>query len=1380
MKVSLDLNTAKAVNFTGFKTTKDDRGYRVYEFSYPHDPENQNLYLEIFSVDQDKNGNYKIHDVVTNRKGERKQIISPNGTKLNLTREYGLTDNVDFAYHFIIEDKKSGFFKPAIDAGDSIDNRPEKHNENDTRVYNIVTANQSEFNRGGAMRLVITDSQHVGRVYKDNKVDYDRAIAQKAENAVKTLVNKFGGTLAGVEHGIVKGDYDTDIIALPFTDQTNVYWTKNLFQIDPSIGNINNYASMQREMFKRDKHYVSDGAFVNEGLEGVHFAHMLKWGEESPYFRWFKASNLKDSPLSLGIFSRDTKYIAQKPVNMPLVYEQDSDGHISWKKNKKFDINRPNYIQYFNKKFVTEEEQKDTQNLIKTYSKLNTDYIYDSNTSNHTIPPYHVEMNPDYYHANILRINEHNKNNPHDIIRLDSYKAARMLSDGEYHSVDEGFESGFETWDANPDIAKLNFGFSNADNKLLMNLKPSERKFELVKIKRANAQVQDYTVDAGKYWTRKTNDIFRLYVAKNIEEVAKLDKSNASLAAEKLRKKAQEGILPNTIAPKIEDKEVRNVLAGLYNGRKLSTEDKKSQILEGLMNLPLDSIEFDDNLVGTLASPLISKRASTLDEVGKTRYDLYKAGNPNLAEEYKLSYNKMESLYKGEMLNFAVSVLDKVNNELPSDNKLFEGDKVTEFGQYTLPLIVPMIAKYEIIKSLAPDTKLKIDDQTGEIAYDYNKLKEVSLQTIGVRNPGSPEDEALMVLSALQKGLKNLNSDKEIVKSITTILKGTNAKSFALADYIIDKSQAGLDWRIDATKDIADIEALRNFNTDFETTWQNVIDFWKRFAQGILQENPYAYMVAEITDVGDLHKDKAGYTSSKFPKNEDIIPKFLRETGITSTADYTYFFYEIARMFSKSYQTGDPLTNDPNGLTEHLYKKLMKDGNPFLKSASLPSILYSYTFVSNHDKPRPLHCAALDMGLFYADLNNPACIFREDAYRMSTNNFFDGVSKHDLDNFDFEKVSPKAVAMGMALRKGFITTLEQYKKDNRISGEEFHDAFVSISAALSDMTNGKFLGKRFEPDSFGVKPIDINIDMVIKQAKTKHRLKLPSSVMKDFSNDTFKQVLDPAVPKLLATMKYLVALPGRPTLFDGDDMGSTGWDSETKNMHLQCRNKVHEEWVDKKSSKYKEFLTEHKKNFDAVMGLRNRPEFEPLNNGAPFVLPAQDAKNQDNESVGYKIPALLRQSTNGKMTISLFNTADRNRGNGRFAFDNQMTYEPEHLVLDSIKLNFENQDDKNIMMSGEYGIGVPGLKNKLIFRNADNKDDIYYVNEFEGKYYLKHGSGDGRIYLNDTTMNLYHDPKDNPQPTFQGRYYTQTPKFAANAYANETIQCGKKLSICTK
>ena len=59
-----------------------------------------------------------------------------------------------------------------------------------------------------------------------------------------------------------------------------------------------------------------------------------------------------------------------------------------------------------------------------------------------------------------------------------------------------------------------------------------------------------------------------------------------------------------------------------------------------------------------------------------------------------------------------------------------------------------------------------------------------------------------MVISKMRKGIKHLDvsPESDIVQSIVKSLKGTSVESFKLADLIVDKTQSGLDWRIDATK----------------------------------------------------------------------------------------------------------------------------------------------------------------------------------------------------------------------------------------------------------------------------------------------------------------------------------------------------------------------------------------------------------------------------------------------------------------------------------------------------------------------------------------------------------------------------------------------------
>ena len=1379
VKINLDLNRDKIScknnpSFEGYKFVKSENGFREIEFAYPFDETKEKCYLEVYKLDTDPQGNYFTTGKAYSRSGEDKIQMKSGPNRIDLSRVFGIADNQAFAYHYLLVDK-NGFVKTRYDAGDVIDERmgdPDKR-----KIFNVVTPKKSNLSRGGSMKLVIIDSQKVGYVYNDkNVVVKDKNLEERGEKGIKTIANKFGGTLAGLEHAIDNGEYDSygRIISLPiFTDDNfsaHAYWNKNCMQMASSLGNINNYASLQRKMFAHGLNFVSDGAFVNEGLEGIHFKHMLKWGEDSPYFNWFKASGIKDNPLSLGVFAKNKDFISHKIVNSPYVYVQDRGGYISIKSgNKHYDKTKPTYIQFFDTRLVSEKERKDTTSLIDTYSKMSTSNVYELHTHNDLIFPYSFEIDPEIYNKNIKVLNQYNRTNDGRIVNLTSPTAARLLSKFDTFVVDGKFESGFDTWEANPDIAKLNFVFSNADVKALKNYHIDDREREKDKIIRGNWQVQDYAVTSGQYWTQKTDDILRLYVAQNLKNV---EKDNPNLVFNRISGMANNKIFPASAKVEITRSEVANVLEGHYFGKRLlSKEDKKLQILEGLMNTPLDSFELGDNIVSVLGSPLISKRAATVDEIGVPRYKLYKNGNKNLPLEYKKTYDKMDKIYTAEMSDFATTVLDHVNSVMPEDRKLFKGDEVTDYGKYVLPLMLPSIAKYAVIKSLAPDITVAIDKNSGEMSYDYKALKQVSLQGLDITNPSCPEDEANMLLNKLQKGMRKLDSsiDGEMVESIVRALKDTNVYSFKLADLIIDKTQSGLDWRIDAAKDIADMESLRKKQSKFENEWEDAIKFWSRFTQGVISKNPNAYSVAEITDVGDLHRIAYGGQSRRFPKVSDALSKFQRETGMTSTANYSHFFTSLIKMFTKSFEDGSTY-GDNKYAQRVLFEQLVKGDESFIKSGGLDSVIYSYTFIGNHDKARALHCATLDMSMFHTDLTNPANYdYRRRAYQIVENKFLDHISPHEIANYDFSAVSPKAVAMADALHPAFVNVLNQYKEKYPELNDpaRYNEAFIPICKAISDLTQGKFVGKRFDPDAFATKPIDITIAMVLKQAKDMYNFKLPQDGESEYSKDVFESAMKPGLSKLLAMMKFLVALPGMPTLFDGDDVGATGYETKAKNVYVQCRQRVHDEWLDTTDdSKYRQIIAKYKNFFDETMAVRRNPKCNALNNGAVYTLPLQTSLE------GVQVPAILRQSTDGRMAVSVLNTSGLH-------YDYRREYKQDDITLDSIKLNFETQPDgyggeNTIFVDGDNGVGISGLRNGTKFINAKNEKDVYYVNELDGKYYLKSGSGDGKIHLTDSTLILYHVPESTPL-TFTGSFdFKPSARYVAGAYDIQKNECGKK------
>ncbi len=1350
MKVTAVEKTPSKVTFQGFKSIKDDLGRKGYEFNFPFDENVYDCYLEIYEVGKDKRGNYFVTDILYNSETEDGQLKLKNGSNtVNLADEYFLPEDRPFAYHYKLVNKsnpKEEYFR--VDAGDVID-RTVNTGKN-YEIYNIVSQNGSNVARGGSMKLVIPDNYNVGweynkKLFEDKYIVKNDSLMKKAMSSNKHFSNKMGGTLAGIEKAIDDGEFDgySSIISLPiFTDDSlssHAYWNKNCMQMSQSLGNINNYTSLQKKMFAKGLNFVSDGAFVNEGLEGIHFANVLKWGEKSPYFNWFKASGLKNGPFLLGVLGKNQEFISHKIVNSPYSYKQDSSGQIHISKNSKYDSKKPTYVQIFDSRLVTEAQKKDTENLIKAYDILDTGNPYDINTHDDTVVNYHFEVDPKIYHKNVLNLNEYNKSTKENV-RLDEIAGTRFVNKFENFELEEKIESNFETWDANTDIAKLNYVYSHADTENGKNLTAVQKIARDANIKRNNNEVRDYVITSGIYWTQKTKDILTLHVAQNLKNI---DKSNPKKVVEAINKSIADGVFPKKLSDDLNSDVVRNVLDGAYEVNKsLSNESFKDQIKMGIMNFPLDSVEFGDNIAGVLASPYITKRATKEDQIGVSRYDLFKQGNPHLIQEYKESYLKTQNMYENEMSNFANDIVAKVQKKL--SHELSSGSEATLYGKYVLPLITPEIAKFAVVKALAPDAKVYVNDNNGEIGYDYSALKQLSLQSLGI-NGASPEDEALLLISKIRTGINNISAkDKDVlVNAIAKSLKGTSAESFALADMIVDRSQSGLDWRIDATKDIADMDALRDGKNDFAYAWDQVTDFWKTFNQNILKVNPNAYLVAEVTDEGDLYRANLGY-QSRYDET-GITRKFLDETGMTATANYSYMFNGTIKMFGKMFEKGNGMEFDVNGLPSIIYERMIGKEN-YLRTSNLQSLMYSYTFIGNHDKPRALHGFAMDMDQFFADLtdsNNK--YYRERAYRILSDKSYGAVSEDEINKFNFDNVSSKAIAMADVMYRGFGQTIEKLAKEDNDFKKDKDAIYASIAKSIQDLAGGSYLGKNFNADAFGVKPFDIVIDTIVTQAQKEHGLKLSDKDIKKFKNEMFKSVLEPAYSKLVDSMKFLVALPGKPTLFSGDDLGATGYEEKTKNIYLQNRNYLHNEWLEDNN---KAFVKQKYNELKQIMALRSRPELDALNNGAPFTLKLQEVSNGDNKA---SVSAILRQNTDGRMAVSIFNTAGITHDPAQSNTVLPMYFNDNKIVLD--------EDVKNSQI-GLRG----GLQEGARFVNANNADDVYYVHKYGNSYCLEHHDK-SPICMNDRTMVLYHVPEKS-RVFHTGTIEYKVPSIqAAQAYA---------------
>lgn len=1413
MKINLDSanyinKNQNAMAFKGYKVTKTEQGKRSGEFSFPFDPETTDCYLEVAIVEHDENGNYyltgeKYSDLLNDSESGRK--LYPGKNKINIHAEFGVMEDEPFAYHYKLVDKRTGDVKQyGVDAGMLVDERNDKKDLQDEAVYNIYVP-ASDVSRGGSMLLAIPDTLDPQWVYDaDNDIIRNENYDELKYN-IRLFSNKMGGSLAGMEKRLEQGAFEPydRIVSLPiFTDDSrshHAYWNKNCMQMALSLGNINNYTSLTKSLFAKGKTLVSDGAFVNEGLEGIHFHHALKWKQESPFFNWFRMS--PDNQILFGVFSQNTDFLTHRLVNPKYFYAKDADGMYVPIENEEYNETKPTYFETYDKDLVN-AEKLNPQEPIEQYDKNFYDNPMSKSTHNDTIIPYRTPINVDEYDINIKRLNEYNKKNS---AKIDLYSGmgTKFVAQFSNLQLDNKIEGNVDLWGSNFDIAKIHYFLSNNDMDNILSKRPGyEQKDYIKELEYSANEAKDYVVTSAHYWTKKTNDILNLHVAQNLKHV---DKDDPKETYKTIIKKVNSGVFPERVKNNLSETAVKNILNGSYRLKEQNTDEFKDQVARSMMNVPLDSLEFGDDIAAVLATPYISKRSCKEEYIGTPdlynyeidnyisydRFMLNKIGNPHLQPKYEKVYKETNELFVGDgaLTEFAVEIIDRLNNdkERPANEKIHNGDDNTEYGNYVVPILAEEILKYAVIKSLCEAPRFQTTDN-GDISYDYDRLKKITLDDLGIKGI-SPEDEAHQLIRRIKSGLKDISeSDKEaLADALKKKIKGTNAQSFKLAEAIVDRSQAGLDWRIDAAKDVADVDSLRNDGeTGFDTIFGQVTSFWAKFSHDVLKENPNSYMVAELTDMNELHQ-KYGQNSKRYPNPTNLIGKFLIDSNLTSVANYDYHFTNLPEIFAKDFNKGTSSSNLSFYLDKLLHFSMVNPDSGFIRSAQLPALMYSYTFLNNHDNTRALHALAVDTEFFHGIENNwTGKSNAAEAIKLLTGDY--DTEPTNIESYNFDRVSSKDLAMVKALRDGFYSVIDESVEQNLRGEDRASYLKDAIKNSLTEIANGSFNGSNFERDSFGVKPIDMAINFTLDNAK-KAGFEITDTEYSILSEKVFEKIMTPAYQKYNAMMEFLVALPGNPTLYSGDDLGSTGFEYETKNVTLQNRSYLHNEWVDKHSPEKRQFVVKNNNNLRKIMYQRKRSELQALNDGAIFTLKPQDGVYDGGKKTS--VTSILRENTAGYMTVSLFNTSGL-----ECVHSNIDELHPNTVTLQEIDLSQLDAGSKFFM-----NVGLPaGLPLNTVFFDSKNEnnnmDDIYVVEKNDlNNYCIKHRikDSDGRykeapIEITGNTMILYHEPKRKAENiTFKGRKFLYNPQYKNlgvsqnNLYTTKANSvCGEKLSLVSR
>jgi len=1082
--------TQKKINFKGIEGAYTLNSTPVFKFIAPNHTQEEEVYLEIVPLYPNK----KTAGYMKPEPDAIESIPFEADDTLELEQEVVRSISSGFAYRYAIRNKTTDELRYEIDSFKSMPI------DEDGGVMNVIEqGNMYGISpKGGTMRHSFLDS--------DVRLNQSNDGIERNKEFVRNHFNKLGGSIAGLLWMLKNAEEEMKPYRYFMTTpdigvdkvSSHRYWPSNHYQ----CSDLDKFKEFNNELFKRGKGYIADGAFTSQGIQSPLVQHILKWGEESPFYNMLKI----DGDIGLGV--------------LPDMYTTDGVNpyeHIGVRlvnpKGANYDKNKPTYIQFYDDRLLSKEKQEDGQ-LHFDYDKSPEDH-YEITSHQDSVQPYAFEIDPN---GEKIKAFEGKK----AILLKDIKKLHDFLTFPNFTIAQKNKVSGATCWDGNVDIIKMNLSNPDASNP---------------KNVEGFRNARNYLFGVASYWSETIQ-------------------SHLILETAKLSKKEQEDIIKkNNIGYSYE--EIESELNS-FNSLVLKA-DKTAQ--DYIASFPLQSLETSEELSAIFAQPQFQKElldSSTENELISIFNGTIKAALP---EKYK-------------------------NNE----------DYIT----YVAKTYGNEILRHIFVGALNDSAIIKEGkDKKGTI--DVNELKKVTLKSIENYRSNSPKEERAQVIAKIKKGI-DASKLAPLQERMKDELKEIKLEDFKLAEAIVLQGKGGLNWRFDAAKDIGDLDAVRDGKKTFAEIWNGdesfpgVQDFWSTFVTRIKANNPSAYVINEVTSLGEfcnlneiasmLDFDPqltAAWEELGKPNTYETKPvyakqvQFLDKTNSTTTSEYSKGFNTFSKL------TGvNPEKEMDAKKNDYIDAKLSAGDLGKLKSAmedlmhfNQPnSAIFSHMFVSNHDKPSVLHTLPLKMSIYMAkDLNklNP-----KDKK---------AITELTGGRTDFDKICAKAAGVGLAMQK-VIQNSEKYSAEEK----------EALMKSLRNLVNGKKKEgdkpnfKRAE--SFGVKPYEITIGDLLKGA---------GLYSEDNVLDFHKEMMEDSMTYFERMWQIMNSCIGTPTLYGGNEFAQTGYETPSKNVYLGIRNQVLHDL--KEDSRYKKYYND----MQAISGLYNkvidgkRP-LTALRDGAPISL----------------------------------------------------------------------------------------------------------------------------------------------------------------------------------
>lgn len=1272
-----NLNSTNPINskisFGGYKNAYKEDGRECYKFYPPnYDHNKYKLTLEVATLDN-KNGSWEIQSYGAGSEKEylveEYETTAPkfaNDEPVLFIKDKHMVGGLDnFGYRFKFTPKKEGE-KPFYynDAGLLT------QNADNNGKFNVIIKSTGGISKGGPMYHIFPDS-------------YNPSDKAKKDFKSRTHFNVAGGNIQGIISKLKEGELDPYklIISTPLFGKDEVsshgYWPVNHFQISSLKGGLEDFKQLNVELFKEGKQFVADGAFTSQGFQSPFLQHALKWGKSSPYYNWFKFDLTSDEinpKIKLGVIpdvmdpldkSKSKKSLSN--FKYRLVNAPGDNNHNSAK---------PTYIQFYDKRLVTEEQMKradGANEIIAKYEKHNTEDLYDIYSHQGSILPYSFEINPNDK-SKMKELKEYRSKTLADIPDVEN------LFEFENFVIGKKSQSGGANfWAGQLDLVKMNLSNPKYDR---------EDKNAI-----GSLQAKNSLYDVATYWTKTTHDALMMELVKNPNEIAKVAKKNG------IEDKTLEKIKANINTDKYRNNLFRD---------NLKTDDF---IMNEVLDFPLESIEMGGDITAILGSPYFK---------------------PSVVETYQREDGKLELLKNApskEIYNsakfFIKNTLMYMDEDLDGSKKIFNGTELTEYGKFIAKVITPELTKFAILKALSPN-----DAKAGSDGIHYsNKIPNIMLHDI-VSSHTDPKSEAEALVSKMKTNIKELGGiSPSLAKFYNKEFENTDLASFKLAQAVVEHSGAGLNWRFDAAKDVADLDSTKS-NPDaysFEAAVDDMIDFWAPFVSNIKKHNPNSLSVAEITNFWDFkpwgdftpEPDRLGNETNEFVirKNAlggsenavmdeiyasrmgkygspDVAERiFYEKTGATTGSNYSNFFSVYPEMYDRSVEHGTNNDTDVNSLYGQIQSFLQNGTGPFIEN--------SHIFSDNHDKPRVLHSFSLDTGLFLSDFRT----------QESKNMVKDEDRFHNLfNNVDLPETSSKGIAAAESFIKEFDIVGKKYNLDVNAINKAIFELAIGAKANSTVPDKGR-------SEAFGFRPFEVTVKDIIERSK----IKLNPKTQKQIENEVVLGITETGREKLANMWEVMCSVVGVPTLFNGAEFSQTGYETPSLNKELGCRGII----LHNRAKEENGFGQTYAK-IRAISGLAKQKGLSALSGGAPILLQktevvTKDSKGNDRNSAFFPI---YKYDDKGSEVISVISDIGTNRDQLRQGIT-------QKVQTDAIPLQTTNSSTPFTTLVNADG----EFSRKVLVGDKYVDDGIKYVIGEDGKSLVRE---DGKTIVLNAGANIFY------------------------------------------